>query len=57
MNSVGSGKHLSMNLGQAAAVCLYEIAREDAMTAAPAADEDARPRPVKSSASTACLPR
>ena len=39
MNSVGAGKHLSMNLGQAAAVCLYEIAREDAVTAAPAADE------------------
>ena len=39
MNTRDTGKHLSMNLGQAAAVCLYEIAREQAVASrAPAAE-------------------
>ena len=39
MNTRGTTKHLSMNLGQAAAVCLYEIARDEwPASAAPEAE-------------------
>lgn len=34
MNQLGETRHLSMNLGQAAAVCLYELSRETAVRAA-----------------------
>ena len=33
MNEHGETRHLSMNLGQAAAVCLYELTRESAVRA------------------------
>jgi tRNA/rRNA methyltransferase len=42
MNTRGTGHHLSMNLGQAAAVCLYQIAQEPPATAA------AEPQPANS---------
>lgn len=35
MNELDEARHLSMNLGQAAAVCLYELSREGAVIPAP----------------------
>ena len=35
MNDLGETRHLSMNLGQAAAVCLYELSREGAAVVEP----------------------